>query len=207
MSASSGRWAPAAVVFDCDGTLVDSATANYQAWRDALRPAGVALDQAWYLDRTGLSATQLLDHLEAEHRRWLDRRVVHAEQRRRYLDNLHLLAEIKAVADLARRLHGCLPLAVASGGPRSSVEGALRHTGLLRLFDVVATSDDVTRPKPAPDLYLLATARLDVDPYHALALDDTAEGLTAARRAGLRTVDVRNRHALTAASQLLQQRP
>ena len=178
MSASSGRWAPAAVVFDCDGTLVDSATANYQAWRDALRPAGVALDQAWYLDRTGLSATQLLDHLEAEHRRWLD-----------------------------RQLHGCLPLAVASGGPRSSVEGALRHTGLLRLFDVVATSDDVTRPKPAPDLYLLATARLDVDPYHALALDDTAEGLTAARRAGLRTVDVRNRHALTAASQLLQQRP
>jgi beta-phosphoglucomutase-like phosphatase (HAD superfamily) len=124
MSASSGRWAPAAVVFDCDGTLVDSATANYQAWRDALRPAGVALDQAWYLDRTGLSATQLLDHLEAEHRRCLDRRGVH-----------------------------------------------------------------------------------DVDPYHALALDDTAEGLTAARRAGLRTVDVRNRHALTAASRLLQQRP
>jgi len=83
-----------------------------------------------------------------------------------------------------------VPLALASNSPRFLVDDALATAGLADAFGIIVTSDDVEHPKPAPDIYLLACERLGVPPSHALALEDSASGVTAAKAAGLDCIAV-----------------
>jgi HAD superfamily hydrolase (TIGR01509 family) len=93
--------------------------------------------------------------------------------------------------DLAGQLHDRgIPLAVASNSPRWLVEAALSSAGLEDLFAVVVTADDVDHGKPAPDLYLLACARLAADPARSVAFEDSPTGVASARAAGLFVVGV-----------------
>jgi beta-phosphoglucomutase-like phosphatase (HAD superfamily) len=79
---------------------------------------------------------------------------------------------------------------MASNSPRWWVAGNLERLGLAERFDVVVTVEEVTNPKPEPELYLRAVAALGASPAVAVGLEDTLIGLTAARRAGLYTVAV-----------------
>jgi HAD superfamily hydrolase (TIGR01509 family) len=92
--------------------------------------------------------------------------------------------------ELVRRLRGRLPLGLASNSPRYLVDAALQGAGFTEAFDAVVCSDDVTRHKPAPDLYLLVCERLGVPPAATLALEDTASGIAAAKAAGLACIAV-----------------
>jgi HAD superfamily hydrolase (TIGR01509 family) len=99
-----------------------------------------------------------------------------------------LQAEVDArpgALELVNRLRGRVPLGLASNSPRFLVDAALRSAGFSEAFDAVVSSDDVARPKPAPDLYLLACERLRVPPADALALEDTTSGIAAAKAAGM----------------------
>ncbi|GLW08427.1 haloacid dehalogenase [Microtetraspora sp. NBRC 13810] len=180
-----------ALIFDCDGTLVDSGPANEKAWRQALADWGIELDTAWYRERTGLSADLLLAELEALTGEPLDRAAVRAAM----LDAFGWLVDTvlpqAPVVAIARANHGRVPLAVASGGTRAAVEASLRAAGVQELFPIVVTKDDVARGKPAPDVYLLAAERLGTRPGECVAYEDTDEGMTAALAAGMRVIDVR----------------
>ena len=92
--------------------------------------------------------------------------------------------------ELVRRLTGRTRLGLASNSPRLLVDTALRTAGLTDAFEVIVTSDDVERAKPAPDLYLLACERLGVAPSDALALEDSPSGVAAAKAAGLTCIAV-----------------
>ncbi|MDP9468017.1 MAG: HAD-IA family hydrolase, partial [Chloroflexota bacterium] len=92
--------------------------------------------------------------------------------------------------ELVERLRGRVPLGLASNSPRRLVDAALRTAGLTDVFDAIVTADDVARAKPAPDLYLLACERLGVAPGEALALEDSASGVAAAKAAGLTCIAV-----------------
>lgn len=92
--------------------------------------------------------------------------------------------------ELVARLHGRLPLALASNSPRRLVDAALATAGLTDVFDVIVTSDDVARSKPAPDIYALACQRLGLEPDDVLALEDSAAGVTSAKAAGLACIAV-----------------
>jgi len=92
--------------------------------------------------------------------------------------------------ELVTRLRGRTRLGLASNSPRLLVDTALTTAGLLGVFDAIVTSDDVQSAKPAPDLYLLACERLGVAPGEALALEDSASGVAAAKAAGLTCIAV-----------------
>jgi HAD superfamily hydrolase (TIGR01509 family) len=92
--------------------------------------------------------------------------------------------------ELVKRLRGRLPLALASNSPRRLVDAALATAGLTDAFDVIVTSDDVTRSKPDPDIYLLACQRLGFQPADVLALEDSAAGVASAKAAGLACIAV-----------------
>jgi HAD superfamily hydrolase (TIGR01509 family) len=99
-----------------------------------------------------------------------------------------LQAQVEArpgAVELVKRLRGRVPLGLASNSPRYLVDAALRSAGFSDAFDAVVSADDVARHKPAPDLYLLVCERLGVAPADALALEDTASGIAAAKAAGL----------------------
>ncbi|MGW4378786.1 HAD family hydrolase [Kitasatospora sp. NPDC004531] len=182
-----------AVLFDFDGTLADTHTAHYKALSDTLGPYGIPISHDWYLAHTGTSTPETIADAFRQHgitpSVTVDALVADCEAR--YLDHLGDVREIGWVADLARDLAGRLPIAVASGGMRATVEATMRHLGLAELFGCTVTRDDVAEGKPSPEIFLLAAERLGVDPAHCLVLDDADTGLLAAARAGMAAVDVR----------------
>lgn len=181
-----------ALIFDCDGTLVDTLPLYLRAWLAALQSeAAHEVAPEWFHGRGGLSEHMVLDLMEAELGRPLDRPAIVRAARRNVLSAMADLREIAVVADLARRYRGMLPMAVASSGSREIVVASLTRTGLLGLFDTVVTIDEVARPKPAPDLFLEAARRLGAAPDGCLVLEDSAEGLAAAGHAGMQGVDIR----------------
>ena len=181
-----------ALIFDCDGTLVDTLPLYLRAWLEAFRSvAAHEVPPEWFRGRGGLSEHMVLDLMEAELGRSLDRPAIVRAARRNVLSAMADLREIAVVADLARRYRGTLPMAVASSGSREVVIASLTRTGLLELFDTVVTIDDVARAKPAPDLFLEAARRLGAAPAACLVLEDSAEGLAAAGHAGMLGVDIR----------------
>jgi HAD superfamily hydrolase (TIGR01509 family) len=108
-----------------------------------------------------------------------------------------MLQELKAqvearpgAVELVARLRGRVPLGLASNSPRFLVDAALQSGGFADAFDAVVSSDDVVHHKPAPDLYLLACERLGVAPADAVALEDTASGIAAAKAAGMTCIAV-----------------
>lgn len=180
------------LIFDCDGTLVDTPPLYARAWMDALRPFGAAPALDWFRPHAGLSEHLLMDEVDKDFRTTLPRGEVIALLRESVLANLHTLREISAVTAIARLHHGRLKLAVASSGPAAIVNATLAATSLSGLFDEIVTIEDVTHPKPAPDLFLEAAARLGLAPAVCLVFEDSPQGLEAAERAGMNAVDINN---------------
>lgn len=181
-----------ALVFDCDGTLVDSAPAHLHAIREALSSLGLTMDPEWYSMRTGLGPDDLLDAYEADYKvEALVREDFYRRSNKSFLANLHLIQEIRAVTDVARHWFGVVPMAVASNGVRKNVEATLIATRLRPFFYTIVTAEEVTRPKPEPDVYLEAAYRMRVKPERVVVFEDSNEGLEAASHAGMRAFDIR----------------
>lgn len=181
-----------ALIFDCDGTLVDSAPAHLYSIQRALSPLGLTMTPEWYGTRHGLGPDDLLDAYEADFKvESLVREDFYERVNEAFLANLHLIQEIKIVTDVARRWFGTVPMAVASNGVRKNVEATLIAARLRPLFYTIVTAGDVKRPKPAPDVYLEAADRMRVTPERAIVFEDSFEGLEAASRAGMRAFDIR----------------
>ncbi|BAT19181.1 HAD family hydrolase [Asaia bogorensis] len=180
-----------AIIFDCDGTIADTLPVHFLTFKEALAEQGQVLTSEWYYARTGLSSSKLFDAYEKAFDVILDRAALLARCRVLYEAHLDVLREHSFTAEIARTHFGHVPMAVASAGLKSIVTATLRTLDLLELFDCVVTVEDVTHPKPAPDLYLLAASKLGVTPSRCLVFEDTEEGLEAAHNAGMRAVDVR----------------
>jgi HAD superfamily hydrolase (TIGR01509 family) len=181
-----------AAVFDFDGLLADSQSAWDAAFADAADAAGVPLDDARALDLRGQSArggARLMaawagrPHEEGRWERLVTDRLT--ERFRREPPPLMPGAE-----ELLARLHGRLPLAIASNGPRPVVVAALERTGIAHRFARVVAADDAPRPKPWPDPYLAACAALGARPESSIAFEDSPLGAASAVAAGLRLVVV-----------------
>ncbi|MBB4193927.1 beta-phosphoglucomutase-like phosphatase (HAD superfamily) [Rhizobium aethiopicum] len=179
-----------AVIFDCDGTLVDTPPIYADAWMAGLSLSGKPMNRDWYLLRAGMSEGVLMDAFERDFDVVLDRESVIAAMRSHFLQNVHKVLEVGAVAATVRRLAGLLPMAVASGGSREIVTATLEGTGLRTYFDHIVTIDDVANPKPAPDLFLQAAGLLGVNPARCVVFEDSEQGLESARRAGMSAIDV-----------------
>jgi beta-phosphoglucomutase-like phosphatase (HAD superfamily) len=180
-----------AIIFDCDGTLVDSAPVYGKAWAAGFAGAGVNMAQDWYEARNGLSEHVLMDAFEEASGLILDRDDTVMRMREAYLRNIEALSEITLIADIARRSVGIVPMAVASGGPAAIVLPSLRYLKLDALFDAIITLDDVGVPKPQPDLFIEAACRLLTKPADCVVFEDSNQGVIAAKAAGMRCVDVR----------------
>ncbi|MDK4735208.1 HAD family phosphatase [Rhizobium sp. CNPSo 3490] len=179
-----------AVIFDCDGTLVDTPPIYADAWAAGLSLSGKPMNRDWYLLQAGMSEGVLMDAFERDFDVVLDRESVITAMRSHFLQNVHKVLEVGAVAATVRRLAGLLPMAVASGGSREIVTATLEGTGLWTHFDHIVTIDDVAHPKPAPDLFLHAAGLLGVNPDRCVVFEDSEQGLESARRAGMSAIDV-----------------
>jgi HAD superfamily hydrolase (TIGR01509 family) len=180
-----------ALIFDCDGTLADTMPAHYQAWLEVLRPYGIAFPEDRFYAMGGMPTDKIVIELCGEAGRWLDVNALVRDKALAFERKINEVRPIAKVVEVARASRGRLPMAVASGGQRRMVEKTLSQIGVLDWFPVVVTAEDTRRHKPEPDVFLEAARRLGVEPAACTVYEDTDLGLEAARRAGMRSVDVR----------------
>lgn len=179
------------LIFDFDGTLADTMPLHWAAWQEVGARHQIPFTRERFYALAGVPSREIIRHLNREHGLSLDPETVAREKEAAYLARLAQVQPIAPLVDLARAQRGRRRLAVASGGSRRVVERVLAHLGLRELFDAVVTQDDVTRPKPAPDIFLEAARRLGLAPTECLAFEDGDPGLAAIRAAGMAAVDVR----------------
>ena len=180
-----------AVIFDCDGTLVDSEPLARTAWERSLAPHGYRLTDAdaeaciglpyprvhaYFAERVTLpEADALWQRFSAELFALIDSG----------------LAPFEDATGAARDLRARgIPIAVASSSPRERLHRTLARAGLLGAFEVTVAGDEVARGKPAPDMFLLAAARLGVPASHCVVVEDSPPGVRAGLAAGMLTLAV-----------------
>jgi HAD superfamily hydrolase (TIGR01509 family) len=173
------------VIFDCDGVLVDSEIVSFEAEAEALAEAGISVPLDELLDRfVGLSSASAFAILEAEHGIRLPPDFA-ARCRQRVLDAFDRnLRPIAGVVPLLEELTHRRCVASSSEPPR--IRYSLSVTGILHYFDPhIFSAVQVTRSKPAPDLFLFAAAQMGVSPERCLVIEDSVPGVTGARAAGM----------------------
>lgn len=179
------------IIFDCDGTLADTMPFHWQAWQTVLIRYGLVFSEERFYALGGVPSRDILSTLSAEQGVALEPCTVAKEKEVAYLKLLPNVKPVEIVMEIAYSNHGKIPMAVASGGTKTSIGGVLKHLGVSHLFGAVVTSEDVKRQKPAPDIFLEAAARIEVSPRHCRAYEDTDLGMQAIRAAGMEAIDVR----------------
>lgn len=194
-----------AVIFDCDGILVDTEPLHYRAFQEVLRPLGMGFDYDHYMDvyigfddrdafaqafrekGETLSDSHLARLMEAKHE-VLQSIVAQGVS--------SFPGVLELIGDLQRHQ---VPLGVASGALRSEIEAFTTVLSIRDAFGVIVAADDVARSKPDPETYLEAVKRMralprlsDLVPSQCLAIEDTPAGIASAKGAGLYVVAVTN---------------
>jgi beta-phosphoglucomutase-like phosphatase (HAD superfamily) len=179
-----------AVIFDCDGVLVDSEPLSDASWAGALADHGYVMTEEDVVAVRGTSEADCYRYFAARTalpEQSVMQAAVDARRLAGYPDLQPFADAAAAVPELA--LHG-VPLAVASSSRGEHLRHKLRVVGLGRYFEVAVGGDEVPAGKPAPDVYLAAAAGLGIDPHDCLAVEDSVNGADAAVAAGMRVVCV-----------------
>jgi HAD superfamily hydrolase (TIGR01509 family) len=185
-----------AVLFDFDGVLVDTEWAIYQAWRRLFEAHGHNLPLEAYTRCIGsdFATWSPKTHLEELTRRAFDWHDLDVRRQQEIMDELGDAGAMAGVEDLLQTLTARgLPQAVVSSSSHRWVDGWLEKLGLAGCFETTVCRGDAPRIKPAPDLFLEAARRLEVEPGGCLVIEDSHNGMLAAKAAGMRVWVVPNR--------------
>ena len=180
------------MIFDCDGTLVDSEPLARIAWERSLAPHGYAIDDDEYAGLIGLPYPRVhgffaerIAGLPAPDAFWTG-----------YSGELFALIDsaLEPFPDALATVHGLrersVAVAVASSSVRARLDRSLRRAGLAGAFAVSVAGDEVAHGKPAPDMFLAAAERLGVEPERCAVIEDSAPGIAAGRAAGMHTIAI-----------------
>jgi HAD superfamily hydrolase (TIGR01509 family) len=178
---------PGALIFDLDGTLADT----QPVWRSAEAAFFRSIGQEWAPDvqrhYMGMNASDLAATVHAMYRPGRDVETCQQTMRDELI-RAYRVEKVRAIPGaraLVERLHGRVPMAVASGSPLSGIETAVAQLGIGPCLDHLISSEGLGRGKPAPDVFLAAAAALAVNPRSCLVFEDSHVGVEAATAAGM----------------------
>ena len=199
-----------AVLWDLDGTLVDSAEFHWQAWRDVMAEEGLPITYELFVHSFGKRNDLILAGwlgADADPGR-LRRLSEEKEARFRALVRAHGIEPLPGVREWVTRLGGEGWLhAIATSAPRQNLETLVDAMQMRECFGASVAAEDVTHGKPDPEVFLVAALRIGADPGHAVVVEDAPSGIEAGRRAGMRTVGVSRLHELPAADVFVRTLP
>jgi beta-phosphoglucomutase len=182
-----------AVLWDMDGTLIDSEEYHWISWRNTMANEGITITREEFLASFGQRNDSIIP-------RWLGaastpervERIGNAKEKLyRHLVRKDGISPLPGVANWLNRLHneGWLQ-AIASAAPRANVEVVLEALLASHFFEGIVSAEDVHRGKPDPEVYLTAASRVGATPDRCIVVEDAAAGVEGARRAGMRSIGV-----------------
>jgi len=184
-----------ALIFDFDGLIIETEGVDYQTWLEVYRSYGFDLPLEVFADVIGRGYDQWVFDPYTDLERKVGRPIPWDEvNRKRKQRGAELIAQLSILPgvldylDCARRTG--LKIGLASSSSHDWVDNHLKRLGIYHHFEVIKCADDVISTKPNPDLYLAALSTLQVSPKHAIALEDSPNGVLAAKRAGMYCVAI-----------------
>ena len=182
-----------AVLWDMDGTLIDSEELHWIAWRTTTANEGVTITREQFLASFGQRNDSIIPQ-------WLGaaatperiEKIANAkEELYRHLIRRDGISPLPGVATWLHRLHrdGWLQV-IASAAPRANIDAVLEALSATHIFQGIVSAEDVHRGKPDPEVYLRAASKVGASPQNCIVVEDAAAGIEGARRAGMRSIGV-----------------
>ena len=195
-----------AVLWDMDGTLIDSMPYHWQAWQDVLRQTNRHVEHGVWNRTVGMRNSEIIPLLFPDmplaEMAYVDQA---KEARYRELIELKGIELLPGVAEWIQRFQAAgWKQAVASSAPPENVAAIAHVLHFNGTFDALISGAEVERGKPDPDIFLAAAQRLGVQPQHCLVIEDASTGLEAAQRAGMKAIGVLNTHSHLEADLVVQ---
>jgi beta-phosphoglucomutase family hydrolase len=182
-----------AVLWDMDGTLVNSEELHWIAWRNTMAKEGIVITREQFLSTFGQRNDSIIpawlgSAVSAER---IERIGQAKEELYRDLVQRVGIAPESGVATWLDRLHKHgWQQAIASAAPRANIDAVLEALSVKHVFQGIVSAEDVHRGKPDPEVYLLAASRVGVPAERCIVVEDASAGIEGARRAGMRSVGV-----------------
>jgi len=187
-----------AVIFDMDGTLIDSINADFLAWKRLFSNYNKMLTFQDYIPLLGIRSFRVANDFlgledEEERKKALADKLIYF---REIVEELGI-STIPYADDFIKQLKRYnIPLALATSSRREKMKMVMEEVDMLSYFDVVVAGEDVTNGKPAPDIFLKAASLLGVDPENCIVFEDAANGVKAAKNADMKCVALASEHTV-----------
>lgn len=186
-----------AVIFDMDGVVVDTAQLNFLADSKVLGSVGLNISKEEYIKHTGKPGRQIYDEILKQHKIAADLEALVAKrenQIRKAIEELNLKPNPGFRELVAKLKAGNYTVALASSSSKTKVQNVLNFLKLEDTFATVVTGSDITKSKPAPDIYLETAGRLRLKPGECAVIEDSESGILAAKNAGMMCIALLTEH-------------
>lgn len=177
-----------AIIFDFDGVIFDSEMLHQKAWEKVFEKFEIAHSADDYLKGIGISDEDFLKQLLKEKKIFGDINDFLKEKREKLLELSTQAKPIDGIFQLIQQLHTNYMLAVASNSDKKFVMKLLEINKLVKFFSVILGYQDISRPKPDPEIYIKCARKLGVSNNECVVIEDSPAGIKAAKKAGMKCI-------------------
>jgi beta-phosphoglucomutase family hydrolase len=182
------------IIFDLDGTLVDTMPYHLKGWKAAIKKYGADIDTTFLRKHTGspgwIIANEIIKKCNLNGNITAEQLI--REKLIEFYKDLPLIKPIIPVVEIVKKYSGKLPMSVGTGGHTEAVNRILEVTDLKKYFNIIVTANDVKNFKPHPETFLQCAEKMNVDPKFIEVFEDGELGIEAALKAGMIVTDVRS---------------